>query len=320
MSSWAVLLLALALPLTAAAQGLAAKPIRIVIPVPPAGALDPFARSIGTRLAEIRGQQVIVENRAGANGIIGAEFVAKAEPDGHTLILAEASAFVLNPNLYKKLPYDAIASFTPITLAARVPWVLGVHGSIPANNFAELVALAKAKPQALSYGSIGLGSSTHVLVDYLKKTLGIEILHVAYKGAGPAVTDLLAGQVSMMMITPGLLEPHARAGKLRLIAAATRERIARLADLPTIAESGVPGYEGGTWFGLWGPAGLPREAAAGLHRDMQKVLGEPAFRDQYTKQWLEVEASASPEQFANFVRAELERWRNLVRVSGVTVD
>ena len=295
------------------------RPIRIVIPVAPAGAMDPFARAIAARLGEIRGQQVIVENRTGANGIIAAEYVAKAEPDGLTLILSEASPFVLNPHLYKNLPYDAVRSFTPISQLAKVAWVLGVNSALPVNNFAELVALAKAKPEALSYGSIGLGSSTHVLVDSLKKTLGIEILHVAYKGAGPALTDLLAGQVSMMMITPGLLEPHARTGKLKLIAAATPQRIPRLPELPTIAESGVPGYEGGTWFGLFGPAGLARDTAISLHADTAKVLSEPAFRDQFTRQWIDLIGS-TPEQFSAFLKADFDRWAELVKRSGVSVQ
>jgi tripartite-type tricarboxylate transporter receptor subunit TctC len=261
----------------------------MVVPTSPGGATDAFTRALAPRLSEAWGQPVVVENRPGANQIVGADFVAKAPPDGYTLLVSDASSFVMNPHLYRKLPYDGLRGFTPITVLVRFPWVIALHPAVPANTFQEFVALARAKPGALSYGSFGLGSSGHISVDYLKNLLDIDIVHIPYKGAGPAVTDLLSGQIQMMMVTPLLVEPHARAGKLKLIAAATPQRIAALPDLPTIAESGVPGYEAGTWFALMGPAGMPRELVAAIYGDVMKILNDHAFRERYvTKQWFEV--------------------------------
>jgi tripartite-type tricarboxylate transporter receptor subunit TctC len=191
---------------------------------------------------------------------------------------------------------------------------------VPANNFEEFVAYARTKPGAMSYGSFGTGSSGHISVDYMKKLLGIDIVHVPYKGAGPAVTDLLGGQIQMMMVTPLLVEPHARAGKLRLIAAATPNRVARLPELPTIAESGVPGYEAGTWFALAGPAGMSRDVTQAIYAEVKKVLNEPAFRERYLdRQWFEVVANA-PDDFAAFLQKDYERWEKLIRLSGVRAE
>src|SRR5882762_9240038 len=252
-------------------QPFPSRPVKIVVPTSPGGATDALSRQIGARLSELRGQPVIVENKPGANQIIGAEYVAKSAPDGYTLLVSDASSFVINPHLYRNMAYDGLRGFTPITVLVRL---VAVHPSVPASTFQELVAYARARPGALSYGSFGLGSSAHISVDYLKKLLGIDIVHVPYKGAGPAVTDLLSGQIHLMMVTPLLVEPHARAGKLRLLAAATRERIARLPDLPTVSESGVAGYEAGTWFALVGPAGMPREVTHAVYADVKKVLNE----------------------------------------------
>jgi tripartite-type tricarboxylate transporter receptor subunit TctC len=313
------LLLALAVA-PALGQQYPSRQVRIVVPTSPGGATDALSRQIGGRLGELWGQTVLVENKPGANQMIGAEFVAKSAPDGYTLLVSDASTYVINPHLYKKMPYDGLRGFTPITVLVRFPWVVAVHPSVPANTFQELVAHARAKPGALSYGSFGLGSSAHISVDYLKKLLGIDIVHVPYKGAGPAVTDLLGGQIQMMMVTPLLVEPHARAGKLRLLAAATRERIARLPELPTVSESGAPGYEAGTWFAIMGPAGMPREVTNSIYANIKLVLNEPAFRDRYVdKQWFEIVAN-TPDEFAAFLRAEYARWEKVVKLSGVTVE
>jgi tripartite-type tricarboxylate transporter receptor subunit TctC len=301
-------------------QPFPSKPVKIVVPTTPGGATDALSRSIGARLSEIWGQPVVVENKPGATQIIGGEYVAKSAPDGHTLIVSDAATFIMNPILHKTLPYDGLRAFTPITLLVRFPWVIAIHPSVPASNFQEFVAYARAKPGAISYGSFGTGSSGHISVDYMKKLLGIDIVHIPYKGAGPAVTDLLSGQIQMMMVTPLLVEPHARAGKLKLIAAATPKRIAKLPDLPTVAESGVPGYEAGTWFALAGPAGMPREVTYAIYNEVRKVLNEPAFKDKYIeKQWFEVVAN-NPDDFAEFLKADYERWEKLIRLSGVKVD
>ena len=306
--------------LPAAAQQFPSKPVKIVVPTTPGGATDALSRSIGARLAELWGQPVVVENRPGATQIIGGEYVAKAPPDGYTLLISDAATFVMNPILYKKLPYDGRRAFTPITVLVRFPWVIAVHPSVPANNFQELVAYARANPGKMSYGSFGLGSSGHISVDYLKNLLGIDIVHVPYKGAAPAVTDLLGGQIQMMMVTPLLVEPHARVGRLRLIAAATGERISRLPDLPTVSESGVPGYDAGTWFALAGPAGMPRDLSHAIYAAVKNVLYEPAFKEKYIdKQWFDIVAD-TPEEFAAFLGTEFERWEKLIRLAGVKVE
>jgi tripartite-type tricarboxylate transporter receptor subunit TctC len=306
--------------LSVCAQPFPSRPVKFVVPASAGGATDNMARSLAARLTEIWGQPVVVENRPGATQIIGAEYVAKSPPDGYTLLVSEAATWVITPHFRKDLPFDGMRDFTPVTVLVRFPWVIAVHPSVPARTFQELVAYARAKPGALSYGSFGLGSSGHISVDYLKNLLGISIVHVPYKGAAPAVTDLLAGQIQVMMVTPLLVEPHARAGKLRLLAAATRERIPRLPDLPTVSESGVPGYEAGTWFALVGPAGMPLEVTNLLYTDVKRVMNEPAFKDRYVeKQWFEVVAN-TPEEFAAFLKSEYERWDKVIKLSGVKIE
>jgi tripartite-type tricarboxylate transporter receptor subunit TctC len=307
-------------PEPAAGQLFPSRAVKIVVPTSPGGATDAFARALAARLSGAWGQAVLIENRAGANQILGADYVSKSAPDGYTLLVSDASSFVINPHLYRKLPYDGVNGFTPITVLVRFPWVIAVHASVPANTFQELVAYAKANPGKLSYGSFGLGSSAHISVDYLKNLLGIDIVHVPYKGAGPAVSDLLSGNIQMMMVTPLLVEPHARAGKLGLLAAATAQRIPGLPDLPTVAESGVPGYEAGTWFALVGPAAMSRDAVARINADTVKILGDAAFREQYvTRQWFEAVGN-TPEQFAEFLKSEYARWGRLVELSRVSVE
>lgn len=306
--------------LAVCAQPFPARTVKFVVPASAGGATDNMARSLAARLTEIWGQPVVVENRPGATQIIGAEYVAKSPPDGYTLLVSEAATWVITPHFHRKLPYDGMRDFTPVTVLVRFPWVIAVHPSVPARTFQEFVAYARANPGALSYGSFGLGSSGHISVDYLKNLLGINIVHVPYKGAAPAVTDLLGGQIQMMMVTPLLVEPHARAGRLRLLAAATPERIPRLPDLPTVSESGVPGYEAGTWFALVGPAGMPRGVTNLLYTDVKRVMNEPAFKERYVeKQWFEVVAD-TPDEFAVFLKSEYERWGKVIKLSGVKIE
>jgi len=303
----------------ALAQPFPSRPVKIVVPAAAGGATDALSRSVASRLAEVWNQPVVVENRPGATQIIGGEYVAKSAPDGYTLLISDAATFVMNHILHRNLPYTR-SSFTPITVLTRFPWVIVVHPSVPATSFQELVAHARANPGKLSYGSFVLGSSGHISMDYLKNLLGIDIVHVPYKGASPAVTDLLAGQIQLMMVTPLLVEPHARVGKLRLIAAATLERIPRLPELPTVSESGVAGYDAGTWFALAGPAGMPRELTHAIYGAVKGVLYEPAFKEKYIdRQWFEIVAD-TPEDFATFLGTEFERWENLIRLSGVKVQ
>src|SRR5258706_4080056 len=231
-----------AMPVLAPAQPFPHRAVKIIVPTSPGGATDAFSRALAPRFSQLWGQPVLVENRPGANQIVGAEYVSKSAPDGATLLVSDASSFVINPHLYNKLPYNGLKSFTPITVLVRFPWVIAVHASVPANTFEELVALAQAKPGSLSYGSFGPGSSAHISVDYLKNLLGMDIVHVPYKGAAPAVTHLPFRQIQMMMVKPLLVAAQPRAGRLKLLAAATARRIAALPELPTVAESGVPGY------------------------------------------------------------------------------
>ena len=310
----------LALPIIAPAQGFPNRAVKLVVPTSAGGATDAFARSLGARLAESWGQPVFVENRGGANQAIGSDYVSKSAPDGYTLLVSEASSFIMNPHLYKKLPYDALTGFTPITGLVSFPWVVAVNAAIPANSFQELLALARQKPSKLSYGSFGNGSSAHITVDYLKKITGADILHVPYKGAAPGVTDLLAGQISMMVVTPLLVEPHARTGKLKLLAATTARRIPQLPNLPTVDESGVPGYVAGTWIAFMGPPGMARDLTLRINADTLKILNDPAFREQsVNKQWFQV-IGGSPEEFTDYLKAEHQRWGELIKVSGVSVE
>ena len=308
------------LSLPAFAQSFPSRPVKIVVPAAAGGATDALSRAIGGRLSEIWGQPVVIENKPGATQIIGGEYVAKSPPDGYTMLVSDPATFIMNPITHKSLPYDGMRAFTPITILVRFPWVIVTNASVPANTFQELVTYARANPGKISYGSFGTGSSGHISVSYLSKLLGIELVHIPYRGAGPAVTDLLGGQIQMMMVTPLLVEPHARAGKLKLIAAATPNRIPKLPDLPTVAESGVPGFEAGTWFALVGPAGMPREVTQAIYAAVKRVLNEPAFKERYIdKQWFEVVAN-TPDEFAAFMKQDYERWEKLIKLSGVRVE
>ncbi len=301
-------------------QSYPVKTVKIVVPSSPGGATDSLSRALAPRLAELWNQSVIVENRAGANQIIGSEYVSKSPGDGYTLLVSDAASFVINPHQYKKLPYDGLNGFSPITVLVKFPWVIVANPSVQANNFHELVALAKAKPGTLSYGSFGLGSSAHISVEYLKNVTNIDIVHVPYKGSAPATLDLLSGQISFMMATPFVFEQHVRAGKLKWIAAATSSRIPLLSAIPTIAESGVPGYEAGTWFALVGSPGIPRDVVNKIYADTMRILNNAAFREQnITRNWFEVVGN-TPEAFAVFLKSEFVRWGNLIKLSRVTVE
>ena len=319
-SSLLAALALVALPYFATAQDFPNRVVKFVVPTSAGGATDAFARSLGIRLGQSWGQPVVIENRGGANQAIGSDYVSKAAPDGYTLLVSEASSFIMNPHLYKNLPYNWFTGFTPITGLVSFPWVVAVNAAVPANTFQELLALAKQKPGTLSYASFGNGSSAHIAVDYLKKITGTDFLHVPYKGAAPGITDLLSGRISMMVVTPLLVEGHARAGKLRLLAATTAQRIPQLPDLPTVSESGVPGYVAGTWMAFMGPPGMARDLVAHINADTLKVLNDPVFREQsINKRWFQV-IGGSPEEFTGYLKAEHQRWGELIKVSGVSVE
>jgi tripartite-type tricarboxylate transporter receptor subunit TctC len=300
----------------AQAQTYPAKPVRIVVPFTPGGSTDILARALGQALSEAWKQQVIVENKPGAGGIIGAEAVARAAPDGYTLLMGHIGTLAVNPTLYPKLPYDAITDFAPVALVAMVPNVLVVHPSVPARTVNELIALAKAKPGALSYSTGGTGSAAHLATEYFKLATGTDILHVPYKGAAPAVTDLIGGQVSMTLTgLPPLLQ-HVRAGKLRALGVASATRLPQIPEVPTIAESGVSGFEATQWYGVVAPARTPPALVDRIAADIRKALERPDL-----KQRLEAEGaqptSLGPAEFGAFIRKEIERWAKVIRAANI---
>ena len=302
------------------APGYPSKPVKIIVPAAPGGVTDILARTVGQRLSDVWGQAVIIENRPGAGQIIGAEAVARSPGDGYTLIVSDASTFVINPFLYSKLPYDSLKDFTPVVVLSQASPVLAVGASVPVSSLQELIALAKAKPGSLSYGSMGSGIYNHISMEQLKQLAGVDIVHVPYKGSTPAVTALLSGQIHVFLVNLSVVEPHAKAGKLKILAAATAKRLALRPDLPTIAESGFPGFESGTWFGILGPANLPKDVVAKIHADVTRIVSAPEFRAQnITRLGLETVA-ISPEQFAQVIKTDLEHWGKLVRASGAKVD
>jgi len=303
----------------AAAQSYPVKPVRLVVPFTPGGSTDILARLIGQKLGEAFGQQVIIDNRPGAGGNIGVELVARAAPDGYTLVMGHIGTFGVNPTLYAKLPYDPIKDFQPITLFAKVPNMMAVNPSLPAKSVQELIALAKAKPGALNYGSGGNGSAAHLASEYFKLMTKTDMQHIPYKGTAPAITDLIAGQLSLAITGVPPLLPHVKAGKLRALGVATAQRLPLLPELPTIAESGVPGYEATQWYGVLVPALTPRDTVARLHAEIVKALQRPEVRERLAAEAAEPVGN-TPEQFQAFIKAEIARWAPVVKASGARPD
>jgi len=264
----------------ASAQPFPTKPIRIIVPFPAGGTTDVFARMISQKLSENLKQQVLVDNRAGASGMIGTEMVVKAPPDGYTLMIT-ATHHAINPSLYKKLPYDTLKDLVAITLVATSPNVLVAHPTFPPNTIQELIALARAKPGQLNFASTGIGGANHLSGELFKSMAGIDIVHIPYKGAAPAMNDLLAGHVSLMFDTIGIELPYVKAGKLKALAVTTAKRTTIAPDIPTIAESGLPGYEAVSWFGMYGPAGMPKEIFTRINTEVAKVLHSPDIQKRF---------------------------------------
>ena len=306
-------------PPAVAADAFPSKPVRIVVPFTPGGSTDILARAIGQKLGEAWGQPVIVENKPGAGGNVGVELVAKAPPDGHTIVMGHIGTFAANPALYKALPYDPVKDFAPITLVAMVPNVLVVGPSVKARTLGELVAYAKANPGKLDYGSGGNGSAAHLATEYFKLRTGVDVQHVPYKGTGPAVADLLGGQIGMMITGALPLMQHVKAGRLRALAVASPKRLAILPDVPTIAESGYPGFAAVQWYGLFAPAGTPKDVVAKIHRDAVAALRDPAVAERLASEGAEP-VGDTPEQFGAFVKSEIELWGKVIRESGAKVD
>ena len=312
----AVIVLAAAGP--ALAQAWPNKPIRLVVNFPPGGAADQIARSVGVPLGEALGQPIVIENRPGANGNIGADAVAKSPPDGYTLLMSSGGAFSVNPHLYTKLPFDPVKDLVPVAAAARILVFLVVRPDLPAKSVDEFVALARANPGKLTYGSPGSGSSPHIAGEMFKRAAKIDIVHVPYKGAAPALTDLLGGQLDFMF-DPRIGLPQVRAGKLRLLAVGSPKRSPLFPDTPTLAEAGMVGFDADSWFGFYAPAGVPADILARLNREINRALQTPAVRDWITA--LGAEAVAlSADEFAALQRADRERFGVVVRDAGIKLD
>ena len=300
------------------AQNYPAKPIRFVVPYPPGGASDVTARIIGQKLSEAWGQPVIVDNRAGANGNIAAEQVAKAPADGYTMLMGNVGPNAISPSLYTNLAYD-VASFAPVTLTTAVPIVLLVNPSLPVNNVKELIAYAKANPNKLNFASAGNGSSNHLTGELFKSIAGIDIVHVPYKGDGLALTDVMGGQVSMMFTTVVSAMPHIKSGKLRALAVASAKRIVAMPNLPTVAESGVPGFDSSSWGGILFPAGTPKEIISKMHDAVITILAMPDVKARLNSLGAEVIGN-TPEEFGSYIKSETAKWGKVIKTSGASVN
>ena len=315
----ATLVFAALSPSGALAQAYPNKPIRLIVPYAPGGATDIISRAVAIELAKTLGQAVNVDNRAGAGGNLGSELAARAAPDGYTLLTSASSLHGITPFLYKKLNYDPNKDLLPIIVLAGFANVLVVNPSVPANSVKDVIALAKSQPGKLTCASSGSGSTIHMSCEMFKQMLGLEITHVPYKGSGPAVTDLMGGHVNLMFDNIPSAITHIRSGKLRALATTGARRSPTLPDLPTVVETGVPGYESTAWFGIAAPVGTPREIIARLNADGQKAVRAPEFVKRMTDLGYEI-VGGTPEQMASMIQDEYRRWGPIVKASGATVD
>ena len=295
------------------------RPLRIVVPFAPGGSTDIIARLLGERLADALGQPVVIENRPGAAGNIGAEAVAKSPPDGYTLLMATTGVMAINNALYKNIGYDSARDFDDVVFVASISNVLIVAADSALHSVPELVAVAKRSPGKLTFASSGAGSSTHMSAELFKSMAGVDLLHVPYKGSGPALPDLITGRVSMMFENmPGAI-PYIRAGTVRALAVTGLRRASALPDIPTVAESGVPGYESLSWIGIAAPAGTPRDAIARLNREFNAILGTPEMRQKLAEQGADA-VGGTPEAFAEHAKREREKWSRVIREADISVN
>jgi tripartite-type tricarboxylate transporter receptor subunit TctC len=314
-------LAALAAPFTFAqsAANYPAKPVRLVVPFPAGGTTDILARAVAQKLSEAWGRQMIVDNRPGAGGNIGSDLVAKSAPDGYTLLMGTVGTHAINPSLYKNMPYDHVKDFAPVILVAGVPNVLVVNPSLPVHSVPELIAYAKANPGKLNFASSGNGTSIHLSGELFKAMTGVEMTHVPYKGSAPALTDLIGGQVQLMFDNLPSSLPFIKAGKLRALAVTSGARAAALPDLPTLAESGLQGFEASSWFGVLAPAGTPRDIVAKLNGAIAGWLASPEAKGKLLAQGA-IAAGGTPEDFARHIGAETSKWAKVVKASGAHID
>jgi len=294
------------------------KPIRLIVPYPPGGGSDTIVRPLAQSLGEALKQQVVVDNRGGAGGNIGMELVAKAPPDGHTLVFALNAQLAINPALYKKTSYDPIKDYEPIILLATGPYVLVVHSSLPAKTLKDLIALARTRPGQITYASSGNGSGGHLANELLNSMAKVKMLHIPYKGGGPALVDLLAGNVQVLFSTWIAGKPHIASGRIRALAVSTAKRLPDV-NIPTVAETGLPGYDASAWYAFLAPAGTPKDIVARLNAEILLAASRPEFRKVLTQAALEPIGS-SPEELGKFMKSELVKWARVVKEAGVQVD
>ena len=303
----------------AGAQTFPSGTVKLIIPVPAGGVTDTMARIVAQRLTEAWGQPVVVDNRPGGNYAVGAQAVARSPADGLTLLVAPDSTVTANPHLFGKLPYDPVKDLTPISVLCRITPVLVINPSLPAKTVAELIALAKSKPGALNYGSYGIGTYAHLSMEDFKQKTSTDIVHIPYRGAAPAATALLAGDVSMLLLNLSSIEAHEKTGKVRILAAAGEKRALLRPDLPTVAEAGVPGFSTTAWFALWGPANMAPELVAKIHADVAKVLELPQSREFFATNSFE-RVDLSPAQFAKLIEDDSKHWGALIKAVGAKLD
>jgi tripartite-type tricarboxylate transporter receptor subunit TctC len=301
------------------AQTWPTRPLRLIVPTAPGGGTDFTGRLVAAKLSETLGQQVVVENRGGGGGSVGADNAAKATPDGYTLLLGSIATHAVNPALYKKLPYDHIKDFAPVSLIGTVPNVLVVHPSVPAKTFAEFISYAKANPGKINYGSSGVGSPPHLSMELLRSMTGINMVHVPYKGAGPALADLLGGQVQAMCTSLAGQITYIRAGRVRALGVTTLKRNPQLPEVPTIVESGLPGYEVTIWYAVFAPVATPKPVVARLNADMVKALNSPEMKERMALQGMDPSPS-TPAELAAFVKVETAKWAKAAKDSGATAE
>jgi tripartite-type tricarboxylate transporter receptor subunit TctC len=316
--SLSLLVLALALsgaPIAGWSQSFPTKPVRFVVPFAPGGSTDTLARTLAQKLSDGLGQQVVIDNRTGANGNIGMEIVAKAPPDGHTIVLGYIANVAIGPSLYEKLPFDAVRDYEPITLLATSPNVLVAHPGVAATNLKDVIALAKAKPGSLNYASASVASVGHLTGELLNQLAGMRMVHVAYKGSGQAVTDLLGGHIQLMFSGFSSVMPHIKSGKLRALAQTGEKRSPALPDVPTIAESGFPKFEATAWYGVHAPEKTPKPIVSRLNAEFVKALKMQDVRDRLGALGFELVGS-TPEYYGNYIKTETKKWAKVVKASG----
>jgi tripartite-type tricarboxylate transporter receptor subunit TctC len=303
----------------AVAQGYPARPVKLVVPFAAGGAVDILARVLADKLSPVMGQQIVVEPVVGAGGNIGSAAVAKAPPDGYTLLMATTGTHTINPGLYKNMPFDAVRDFAPITLVASVPNILVVHPDVPAKTVRELVALAKAQPGKLNFASFGHGTSNHLSGELFKSVAGVDVVHVPYKSAPQAVLEIVGGQVSFAFVNAPLALPQVRAGKLRALAVTGARRSPAVPDLPTMAEAGLPDFVVESWYGLMAPAGTPEPILRKVRDDTLQVLARPEMVEAFAKQGADV-VTSTPAEFASMIASDKARWAEVIRKSGAKID